>query len=98
MNWYTIASLMGGSLVPTLIAFAASYYHKKGTPRIPVSAARRALSFVVIYVVVLVIELALTLFITLANVPNPQAYEGPFLIVSGLLAYFAGKKFQVRST
>lgn len=83
---------MGISIVPALIAFAATFFHKKGVIHPPISGKRRLLSAVVIYAVCLVAELILTMTIAAVAVPNPQAYENPLLIISGLLAYFAGRR------
>lgn len=92
MNELTFYYSVGMSIVPALIAFAATFYHKKGTVRPLVSVQRRLLSAVVVYAVCLVTELILNTAIATATVPNPQAWESPLLIISGLLAYFAGRR------
>jgi hypothetical protein len=92
MNEFMFSYLVGGALVPALLAFAATYYHKKGTPFIRVTAQRRLLAAVIIYVVCLGTELLLTLILSLAATANPDEYESPFLILSDLLGYFAGKR------
>ena len=84
--------LVGVSFWPAFLAFAATYYRKRGELRRPVSRHRRFISAVVIYVVCIVTELVLTMAIGIAAAPNPEAYESPFLIISGLLGYFAGRR------
>ena len=92
MNELTFYYLAGISIVPALIAFGATFFHKKGIVRPPVGVQRRLISALVIYAVCLATELVLTTLIAVAAVPNANVYESPFLIISGLLAYFAGHR------
>jgi len=92
MNELTFYYSVGISIVPAFIAFAGTFFHNKGVVRPPISVQRRLLSAVVIYAVCLVAELILKTSIAAAAVPNPQAYESPLLIISGLIAYFAGRR------
>jgi hypothetical protein len=89
-----IGHILGLTFVPSLLAFAATYYQKKGEPRRPVSMQRRSLSAVVIYVVCFVTYLVLTVAIAAAAVSpyiSIPSVIGAKLIASGLLAYSVGR-------
>lgn len=91
--FYYVAGL---TLIPALLAFAGTFFDKGGGRRAPVTASRRLLSLLIIYVVCVISDLAMTLMIVWAAVPDQKAYESPFLIIAGLLGYFAGKWFLTR--
>jgi len=90
MTAYIFFYSLGLSILPALFAFLATLFHKRDGVRVAVSWRRRLASAAVIYAVVLTAYLALTVVILAAKLPSPEAYESPFLIVSGLVAYFAG--------
>jgi hypothetical protein len=90
MNQLTFYYLGGQSLVPALIAFAATFILKKDAARPPVCWQRRLVSAAVIYAVCLGIELVTSITLTAAAIPNPLAYESPVLIVAGLIAFSLG--------
>lgn len=92
MNEPTVFYLAGLSLGPALIAFAATYFHRKGSAPTAVSAQRRLIAATVIYVVCFGSELVFRTILHLATTPNTQAYESPLLILSGIIAYLAGKR------
>lgn len=77
--------LVGLSFGPAFLAFAATFYRKKGELPRPVSIQRRFLSAVVIYVVCFV-----TVFVLKMAIPGVG--ESTILLISGLLGYFAGRR------
>jgi hypothetical protein len=85
-------NLASESLVPALLAFAATYFSKKGALRFPVTAERRVLCAVVIYTVCLAVNLVVTALVFATGPRNRPAYEITFLLVPGLVAYFAGMR------
>ena len=77
------------SLVPALLAFAATYFSKKRALRFPVTAERRVLCAVVIYTVCLAVNLV-TAFALATRQLIHMPYGIASQLLSGLVAYFAG--------
>jgi hypothetical protein len=79
--------MAGISLVPAVLAFAAMYFSSHGARGFPVSAERRALRLVTIYLACLAANLVLTAFVFATRL-----HWIPSLLLSGLVGYFAGMR------
>lgn len=82
--------LAGISLVPAVLAFAATYFSSQGAGGFQVSAERRALCLVTIYLVCLAANLLITTFAFATRLLWISSL--PSLLLSGLVAYFAGMR------
>ena len=92
MSELDIYGMVGQCIFPAMLAYAATYLGKKGVVSPPVTARRRVLAAVIVYAVCVATRLMLALSIDLAAVENPQSFEGPFIVTSLIVGYFAGMR------